>query len=294
MLTQDEFDTYGHRLNLSAPARTLMQAIRTSPPSRRVRSAAGNVSVRYPSRKMGVTIQAESHKNELAGIYEMEFDPETLEYYDQPTPIKLDYLAKNGKPVGVLHTPDFFVLRTTSAGWEEWKMESELVRLAQVMPNRYGLDAAGHWRCPPGEAYAAPFGLFYRLRSSAEINWILQRNLRFLEDYLRDDCPPVEPPIAQAILARVASQPGLTLLEVLEQVAGASRDRLYTLIATGQVSVDLTPVAITEPERVQLFRDQETEKAYRSITAERVQAAVLRCDLSLFTYCLSLRTDPYI
>lgn len=63
---------------------------------------------------MGVTIQAESHKNELAGIYAMEFDPGTLEYYDQPPAIKLKYVAKDGKPVGVLHTPDFFVLRTTA------------------------------------------------------------------------------------------------------------------------------------------------------------------------------------
>ena len=57
---------------------------------------------------MGLTIQAESHRNELAGIYEMEHDPATLEYYDQPPPIKLIYPAKNGQSVGVLHTPDFF------------------------------------------------------------------------------------------------------------------------------------------------------------------------------------------
>ncbi len=276
MLTPDEFDAYGHRLNLSTVARALMQIIRTSPPSRRVHSAAGNVSVRYPSRKMGVTIQAESHKNELAGIYAMEFDPGTLEYYDQPPAIKLKYVAKNGKPVGVLHTPDFFVLRTTAAGWEEWKMESELVRLSHVMPNRYCLDAAGHWRCPPGETYAALFGLFYRLRSSAEVNWILQRNLRFLEDYLRDDCPPVETKTAQAILRRIESQPGLTFLEVLEQTKAVSRDALYSLIATGQVYVDLARVALMVPERVRLFRDQPTGEAYDSVAAGLVQASADR------------------
>ena len=38
---------------------------------------------------MGVTIQFESHKNELARIRELEYDPEVLEYYDQPPSIKL-------------------------------------------------------------------------------------------------------------------------------------------------------------------------------------------------------------
>lgn len=82
----------------------VIQNIRSSQPDRRVRSAGGNVSVRYPSRKMGGVIQAESHRNELAGIFEMEHDANTLEYYDQPSPIKLEYQAKSGRRVGVLHT----------------------------------------------------------------------------------------------------------------------------------------------------------------------------------------------
>jgi hypothetical protein len=38
-----------------------------------------------------VTIQFESHRVELAAIYEMEHDPLTLEFYDQPPAIALDY-----------------------------------------------------------------------------------------------------------------------------------------------------------------------------------------------------------
>jgi hypothetical protein len=40
---------------------------------------------------MGVTIQFESHRVELAAIYEMEHDREVLEHYDQPPPIRLEY-----------------------------------------------------------------------------------------------------------------------------------------------------------------------------------------------------------
>jgi putative transposase len=190
-------------LGLSAEARAAVATIRSSPPARRVRSAAGNVSVRYPSRKMGVTIQAESHRVELAGLYEYEHDQKTLEFYDQPPPIKLVYEAKNGRQVGVWHTPDYFVLRSDAVGWEEWKTEAELERLAESMPHRYVPDSDGCWRCPPGERFAGPFGLFYQVRSSAEIDWVFQRNLHFLEDYLGSEVPPLSEHIAEATWDRL-------------------------------------------------------------------------------------------
>ena len=137
MLNESELHQLYQKLNLSKQAQQVIDGIRSSPPIRRVRSAAGNVSVRYPSRKMGIIIQAESHRNELAGIYEKEYDSGTLEYYDQPSRIKLMYEAKNGRRVGIWHTPDYFVIRSDSIGWEEWKTEAELPRLAEQMPHRY-------------------------------------------------------------------------------------------------------------------------------------------------------------
>ena len=104
------------------------------------------MSGRYPSRKMGVTIQFESHRVELAGVYEMEHDAGVLEYFDQPPSIKLDYASAMGKRMGVLHTPDFFVIRDKDAGWEEWKTEEDLRRLAERNPNRYCAGAEGRWR----------------------------------------------------------------------------------------------------------------------------------------------------
>ncbi|HEY9599704.1 MAG TPA: hypothetical protein V6D33_18735, partial [Cyanophyceae cyanobacterium] len=64
-----------------------------------------------------------------------------------------------GRKVGVLHTPDFFVLRQTSAGWEEWKTLDELVRLSAKMPARYVQEASGQWQCPPADKVAKSLGL---------------------------------------------------------------------------------------------------------------------------------------
>jgi putative transposase len=182
MLSEQELYSLCQRLEFSEEAQAVIRNIRASEPSRRVEGRAGNFPVRYASNKMLRTIQAESHRNELAGVREKEHDKNTLEYYDQPPPIKLEYHAKSGRKVAVLYTPDYFVIRKDSAGWEEWKLEEELVRLAEESPNRYVRGEDSRWHCPPAESYAEQFGFFFRIRSSAEINWVYQRNMLFLED----------------------------------------------------------------------------------------------------------------
>jgi putative transposase len=125
-MNSSEFQHWCQTLQLKAATRDLITAIRTAPPSRRVQGRAGNVSGTYPSRKMGVTIQFESHTVELWAIYQMEHDPEVLEFYDQPPPFKLQYHTQSGRQIAHYHTPDFFVLRTSGAAWEEWKSEKQL------------------------------------------------------------------------------------------------------------------------------------------------------------------------
>src|SRR5262249_84842 len=89
MLTQQEFELWCEHLKFPSAIQSLIARIRAAEPARRVKSRAGNVSGRYPSRKMGCTIQFESHRNELATILELEHDPTIREYYDQPPAIKL-------------------------------------------------------------------------------------------------------------------------------------------------------------------------------------------------------------
>jgi hypothetical protein len=129
MLTENEFIIWCRHLNLSEQARNKVQDIRSSPPSRRVGGGKKNVCGRYPSLKMGQTIQFESHRNELAHIYKLECDEDVLEYYDQPPLIELDYLSLKGRRVRNQHTPDFFVIRKNSVGWEECK--TDRVRASQ-------------------------------------------------------------------------------------------------------------------------------------------------------------------
>ncbi len=68
MLDDDAYRNYLDQCGFSDSARTLLTDIRRSPPVRRVAGGRGNIHGRYPSRKMGRTIQFESH-TELGAIY---------------------------------------------------------------------------------------------------------------------------------------------------------------------------------------------------------------------------------
>jgi len=260
MLTDQEFLLWFREQNLPYRTRLVIDQIRASEPSRRVRGSAGNVCGRYPSRKMGRVIQFESHRNELAIILEYEHNKAIYEFWDQPPPIKLNYPSKNGRRLGVLHTPDFFVIHTNGAGWEECKPESELQRLTDHNPHRYLCGEDGRWHCPPAEQYAAIFGLTYRVRSSAEINWIYQRNILFLEDYLRGGLTPIDQAKRSSIRALVAEHAGITLAELIENAPGTPDD-IYALIAADELFVDTSAAPLAEPEWVHVFCDEQTAQA---------------------------------
>src|SRR5215470_7279605 len=134
MLTTDAFHAWCHRLRLAPETADRIAAIRSAPPVRRVTGRAGNVVGRYPSPKMQRSIQFESQHVELWAIYAMERDDDVLEYYDQPVRIPLRYRALSGRLTTQWHTPDFFVLRQASAGWEEWKPAPVLDALVSAMP----------------------------------------------------------------------------------------------------------------------------------------------------------------
>jgi putative transposase len=250
MLTTMAYEVWLRECGLSDPARAVIDQVRASGPARRVRSRAGNVSGRYPSRKMGATIQFESHTVELPAIHLMEHDPDVLEYFDQPPAFTLRYATARGRNLGVVHTPDFFVLRIKGAGWDECKPEEELTRLAQRMPGRYVREADGVWRCPPGEAHAEPLGLSYRVRSSSEINWVLQRNIALLQDYFALNEASIQPALVQAVCGVVHAESGIRLQDVAGRVPGVSTDDLYALIAIGVIYVDLQGAPLVEPDRV--------------------------------------------
>lgn len=263
-MKEKEYSSWGQKLKLSPSAVELINTIRTAPPSRRVQGRAGNVSGTYPSQKMGLTIQFESHKVELWAIYQMEHDQDVKEFYDQPPSFLIQYQNRAGRRIGHYHTPDFFVLRESEAGWEEWKTEAQLLLLSEKYPTRYQKNSNGIWQCPPGSAYAQQFGLKYHVRSDAQLDPIKIQNLIFLEDYVKFTSF-VSPQIKTRVLERVQEQQGITLAELLARLDKVRANDLYSMIASEQLYVDLKASPLVDHSQVRLYSEKSSYDAYAEI-----------------------------
>src|SRR5258708_376383 len=254
-MTPEAFHTWSQRLQLSSETEALIASIRESPPVRRVSGRAGNITGRYPSPKMGVSIQFESDRVEFWAIYGMERDEDVLEFYEQSSRIPLSYRAKSGYRTTQWHTPDFFVLRRESAGWEEWKEASSLDTLALEKPARYQLAGTGQWHCPPGEAYAEQLGLIYRLRSSAEFHPLEIQNLKFLQDFWAHEVPP-HPEQEALALAHIQAHPGIPLNELLTIYPSLAVDVIWILLSTCRVFTNLSATLLMRHEYVTLYAEE--------------------------------------
>jgi putative transposase len=253
---------YFRRLGLQPEAQELLTRVRSSPPSRTPTSRAGNMSVWYPSTKMQCIIKAESAKVEFAFLLEAEHSDDVVEFFDQPPPIRLEYRDRRNHVQRPLHTADYFVFRSHCAGYEECKPVEKLIELAQTHPNRYLLDDRGQWRCPPGEAFTATYGLTYRVRASDQINWAAQENWLYLEDYYTDLDTLLVPDADLTTLYQIVDEyPGITLADLRLAASPRSSDCINLAIAKHALYVDLARVRLCEPEQVPVWRSHKIARA---------------------------------
>ncbi|WP_164976294.1 Mu transposase C-terminal domain-containing protein [Oleiharenicola lentus] len=200
-------------------------------------------------------------------IHHLENDHSVIEYYDQPVTLKLVYLDADGRKVGCFTTPDFAVAEAECAYFVEAKTEEDLRKLAEEKPNRYVRQQDGSWRCPPGEEAAAGFGMGYRIVVADLLSSELTRNIIYLEDYSRRNCPAPAPKLVTKVLETVKDNQGITYPALLAELRseGLCADDLNNMIYRGTVYVDLRAVLLIDHESVRIFSDQTTAVANEAI-----------------------------
>ena len=269
---------YFRRLGYQRETQDLLIHIRNSPPSRTPGARRGNMPVWYPSKKMHCIIKAESAKVEFAFLLQAEHDDDVLEVWDQPPSIPLEYADKRGRMQLPMHTPDYFLFRAGRAEWVECKSTQELVKQAEARPNRYHQDERGIWRCPPGEAYAAKYGLTYRVWTSDQINWAAQDNALFLEDYYQDLERLVVPEVTLAVLTQaVKAHPGI-LLSDLRVETRVPADLIHIAIARHDLYVDMATYRLSEPWHTPVFLNRQAARTF-SLSQEQENEATVPSSL---------------
>ncbi|WP_159438171.1 TnsA endonuclease N-terminal domain-containing protein [Salimicrobium flavidum] len=260
-MSDQEFEEWTSNVGLSEEAIKEIARIRDSPPSRRVGNNRVSVSGRYSSNKMKSTIQFESHKVELPAIYSLEFNEDVIEYYDQPPSIKINYVNDNGKKIGYTYTPDFFVIEKCNAYWIECKTEGELLKLSQKDSARYKFNG-NEWIYEPGRNYAEGMNLDFKVFSSDNINWTLQRNLVYLEDYYNSEIE-VGSEASEQIISNVRENPGISIRDLID--SGVSIDDLLIMVVRNNVYIDLQTKLISDYSKSKVFNNVVHKRSLEAV-----------------------------
>ncbi|MFK9090108.1 TnsA endonuclease N-terminal domain-containing protein [Bacillus salipaludis] len=269
MMSEYEFSVWCAKNNVSSlTSDYINKNIRQAQPARAVGGGEIGLSGRYPSKKMGLTIQTESGKVEGPAVLMLENDDDVIEYYDQPNKIKLNYINNAGKNGGSLYTPDFFVIRKNSAGWEEWKNEEDLIKLAKAQKWKYQKDESQEWRCEPGEEFAAYYGLTFKVCTNKQINWNLHRNYVFLDDFLRKkQLLDVKVEHFEEIKKILFQEPGITLKQLIDFSMNHKfkSDDVFISIIKSDIFVDLYAAPLAMPEMNKVFLHREHADMYKNL-----------------------------
>lgn len=266
MLNEAELDALLDKHGLDAPARAQVRAIRKADPSRRVESGPRNVSCRYPSKKMGQVIQAESHTCELAAIVLWEHDERIYEFYDQCPPIGLKAKDKTGRNRGYHMTPDFFVIGEDYIGWVECKAQTWLESKAQK--STVYAQSQETWQCVPGQEYAEQYGLGFKVLVDTAINQILVRNMNFLSDFLDAACAPVAQEIEARIIEAFGGKAFVPLADLLKIGDSELISSVYKLIAEEKLYANLDSELLVDVQFVNVYRDRRTAESFRLARSE--------------------------
>ncbi|MGM0881145.1 MAG: hypothetical protein ACQEXQ_08890 [Bacillota bacterium] len=283
MMTDNQFTKWCIDNKIPEETVKYIDKIRKTDPVRKTRSSIKNVAGIFSSNKMKLTIQFES-QIELCGVYEYDQkDSKTIEFYDQPTQIKLDYYQDTGKHAVFLHTPDYLVINNNNAGFVEFKSEERLIKDSEKDPARYYKDSSGTWRSPPAELAAEKHGLSYKIRTETEFNISLQRNVRFLEDYYNERNSSVPTNDFTVISEVISEQPGIQLSELIElcSTKNIKIDSIYRMIVSKSIYFDLYNYTLAEPEYALLYQNEDIAQAYQIIHSTPQKNTFAKVDISI-------------
>lgn len=292
-MTEQEIQSLVARMVLPALGKTYLTDVRTSKPARRVAHGRSNVTVRFPSTKMGGTIQAESRTVELPWLYQWEQDAEVLEFWDQPTPMQLSYQNANGKNLSFDVTFDYLLIRKNKIQLIECKSEEDMQTLAIKDSVRWKRDAQGNWTSPPAEAQAKLRGFEFLILTPRQISPVLYQNLIYLSDYILAGSHEAHNAENQLVLRRIEVTPGITMGALLGGNGDVSVDVVLAMIARKQIHVDLSSANLREPDLVHLYCHRAQMLSFKHIGCQPADhgaatptltiGSVIRCGTRRFT-----------
>lgn len=264
----DQIEAIAFRLRLSASARQYLWKCITDGPSRKVMGRLGNAVFDFHSRKMNMRLKLESRRGEHVHAILLEQDQSVVAYFAQPPSVVLEITDESGATKNTVnYTPDMLIVRENEIVIAETRDDDRLIKAMERNSYQFYKDATHRWRYRAAEELFEGLGFRYELIGNSALPAILVENMRFLEDYCHDECPPLVEAVASAIADRVSTQRFVPLGSLLDD--GFSADAVFKCIADRRVYVDLHHDRLACTQELTLYADAPTHRAAQAVRAAR-------------------------
>lgn len=257
MLDLPQLTSIFDRLGTPPAGRKLILDARMRAPVREVKSQIGNVITVLSSQKMRRDIRTESRHIEFAVAVEREYGPDVLEYYAQPSELKLELTDHaTGEIRTITHFPDFLTIRNDGFTLEEWKSAAKLTRLAEKYPYRYSRSSDGEWYAPQIERQLSALGIRYRICSDESIPRRRVDNLLYLADYYLETSEACSADVLARLQDALGEHGALSFSELLAAPFSFNADELNKAIADHLVATDIDRESLSDKRSFHLYRDE--------------------------------------
>jgi len=256
---------------LPQPGRDYVDACVRNGPSRPVQGRNGNNTFTYFSTKTQSTLKLESRRGEQAMAVMLDNDPKVIAFFAQPPQVSLDIKREDGsRTTTVPYTPDFLVVADNRIVVIETKDSVALLERSLKNDYQFYRDTHGIWHYRAAEEYFASLGMHYELKSTGDLPPALVGNLRFLEEYAHDTCPPLSDSEADAVRAPVLERGYVPIHELL--AIGVSADHVYRAIIEKHVYFDVHGDSLADVSSAAVYANKATREAMRLVQAQEFQA----------------------
>lgn len=257
-------------VRLPQPGRDYVDACIRNGPSRPVQGSNGNNTFTYYCEKTQATLKLESRRGEQAMAVLLDNDPRVVAFFAQPPRVSLDIKREDGsRATTVPYTPDFLVVADNRIVVIETKDSVALLERSLKNEYQFYRDTHGVWHYRAAEEYFANLGMQYELKSTGDLPPALVGNLRFLEEYSHDTCPPLSESEADSVRVPVMERGFVPIHELL--AGGATADHVYRAIIEKHVYFDLHGDSLADVSRAAVYANKATRDAMRLVQAQDFQ-----------------------
>lgn len=255
-----------HNMRASAALRNFVERAMEQGPSRKVQSGRSNVLTQFPSQKNGAQLFLESRRGENPLTYIAERNPKVIAFFPQPPELQLT-LTRRDRSVRakVAYRADLMEITDDEVILRQVRDITELS--AACLKDDYQWYMQGNtFQYRAANEAAAELGMRHVIVANSDIPSVLVRNLRFLEDYMSVECPPVDLKTAEAIANYVGARRFVDMRALINE-AGFAADDVFKCIPLGAVDVDLETQLLEATDELVVYSDGPTRVAHQKVTA---------------------------